>query len=64
MLTSDVPWREAVLDAPLEIKGGFISAPTRPGLGVEIDEAAAAKYPFKPEAEQRYFHPDGSVADW
>ena len=38
--------------------------PTRPGLGVNINEKEAAKYPFKPEAEQRYFHPDGAVADW
>jgi len=28
------------------------------------DEAAAARHPMKTEAEQRYFHPDGAVADW
>jgi galactonate dehydratase len=64
MLTSDVPWRNDVLDSPIEVKDGYIGVPTRPGIGVEINEQEAAKHPFKPEAEQRYFHPDGSVADW
>lgn len=63
-ITSDVPWRNEVLDEALVVKDGYIDPPTRPGLGVEIDEEAAARYPFKPEAEQRYFHPDGAVADW
>jgi galactonate dehydratase len=43
---------------------GSIEPPTRPGLGIDVDERAAAKYPFKPEVMQRYFHPDGAVADW
>ncbi len=64
MITNDVPWRDEVLDAPLEVKEGYIQPPTRPGLGVEVNERAAAKYPFKTEAEQRFFHPDGAVADW
>jgi galactonate dehydratase len=64
MITNDVPWRDDVLDAPLEIRDGHVYPPTRPGLGVEINEKEAAKHPFKIEAEQRYFHPDGAVADW
>ena len=63
-ITSDVPWREEVLSESLVVENGSIAPPARPGLGVEINEQAAAKYPFKPEAEQRYFHPDGAVADW
>jgi galactonate dehydratase len=63
-ISSDVPWRDEVLDQPLAIHDGSIAPPTRPGIGVEINEQAAARYPFKPEAVQRYFHPDGSVADW
>jgi galactonate dehydratase len=64
MITNDVPWRDEVLDAPIEVVNGYVLPPARPGLGVEVNEAAASKYPFKPEAEQRYFHPDGAVADW
>jgi galactonate dehydratase len=63
-ITSDVPWRDEVLDQSLEFKDGYILPPTRPGLGVEINEQAAAKYPFQPEKVLRYFHPDGAVADW
>ena len=63
-ITNDVPWRDEVIETPLVIKDGNILPPEIPGLGIRINEQAAAKYPFKPEAEQRYFHPDGSIADW
>ncbi len=63
-ITEDVPWRHEVLDTTIDVVNGYILPPTRPGLGIEVDEQAAAKYPFKPEAMQRYFHPDGAVADW
>jgi galactonate dehydratase len=63
-IANDVPWRNEVITNPIEVVNGYISPPTRPGLGIDVDEQAAAKYPFKPEAMQRYFHPDGAVADW
>jgi galactonate dehydratase len=63
-IANDVPWRNEVITNPIEVVNGSISPPTRPGLGIDVDEQAAAKYPFKPEAMQRYFHPDGAVADW
>lgn len=63
-IASDVPWRNEVIINPIEVVDGSIAPPARPGLGIDVDEQAAAKYPFKPEAMQRYFHPDGSVADW
>ncbi|HEY3229275.1 MAG TPA: galactonate dehydratase, partial [Roseiflexaceae bacterium] len=63
-ISDDVPWRNEVITHPIEVVDGYIAPPTRPGLGIDVNEQAAAKYPFKPEAMQRYFHPDGSVADW
>jgi galactonate dehydratase len=63
-IANDVPWRNEVITNPIEVINGYINPPTRPGLGIDVDEQAAAKYPFKPEAMQRYFHPDGAVADW
>jgi galactonate dehydratase len=36
----------------------------KPGLGIEVDESAIAKYPFKQELLQRVFYADGSVGDW
>ncbi len=63
-ITSDVPWRDEVVTQSSSVNDGYFNIPTTPGLGVEVNEVEAAKYPFKPEAEQRYFHPDGAVADW
>ena len=32
---------------PLEVKDGYIALPEEPGLGVEINEAALAEYPYR-----------------
>jgi galactonate dehydratase len=61
---ADVPWRFDVLSRSLELEGGRASLPSAPGLGVEVDERAAARHPFEPEPLMRYFHDDGAVADW
>jgi galactonate dehydratase len=31
-----------------EVKAGHIAVPTRPGLGIELDEAALARFPARP----------------
>jgi len=31
----------------LEVRDGFIAVPTRPGLGVEMDEGALARFPAR-----------------
>ncbi len=64
VMRSDVPWRYDVVSDALDIRGGFIYPPTKAGIGIEINEKEAAKHPYEPELEMRYFHPDGSVADW
>jgi galactonate dehydratase len=63
-ITDDVPWRNDVVVNPVMVEQGHVVLHDRPGLGIDINEAEAKKYPFKPETMQRYFHPDGSVADW
>lgn len=63
-IAGDVPWRADVVDEVVGVRDGFVEPPRRPGLGIDVDEEAAARHPFRPEAEQRFFHPDGSVADW
>jgi galactonate dehydratase len=63
-ITNDVPWRNDVVINPVEVIDGYATISEAPGLGIDINEVEAAKHPFKPEAMQRYFHPDGSVADW
>lgn len=63
---SDVPWREAVVSEGfvVEREGRLVRPNTRPGLGVEINEAEIAKHPFEQEILQRCFYKDGSVGDW
>ena len=63
---SDVPWRQDVVTEgfTVEAKGRLVRPSTRPGLGVEINEAEVKKHPFQQEALQRVFHRDGSVGDW
>jgi galactonate dehydratase len=63
-ISGDVPWRHEVVRSAHRVQAGYYAVPTAPGLGVEVDEQAAARYPWQPELVQRYFHPDGSVADW
>jgi len=59
-----VPWRDEVVEGGTDVRDGCAGLPAGPGLGIEINEREAARHPFRPEAEQRYFHADGSVADW
>lgn len=47
-MRSDVPWRDEVVDAPLEMVGGHVLPPTRDGIGVEVDEEATARHPYAP----------------
>ena len=63
-MRADVPWRDAIVDEPLERRAGHMFPPTRPGLGINIDEHEAAKHPMAQEPLMRYFHDDGAVADW
>ena len=63
-IRSDVPWRNDVVNDPVIVKDGYVVPSERPGLGVEVNEQEAAKYPFQQEDLARYWHEDGAVADW
>jgi galactonate dehydratase len=63
-ISGDVAWRGEVVRSVHKVQQGSYAAPTAPGLGIDVDEKVAARYPFQPELMQRYFHPDGAVADW
>ena len=41
---SENPWRTEIVKTPLEFKDGFMTVPTAPGLGIDIDEAAIQQY--------------------
>lgn len=63
---ADVPWRGDVVREgfTVEPQGRIVRPNTKPGLGIEIDEAEIAKHPFEQETIQRVFYPDGAVGDW
>jgi galactonate dehydratase len=65
-VSDDVPWRADVLHDyhPFNKQGRTVRPADKPGLGVEVNEAAIAKYPFQQEVLQRVFYADGSVGDW
>lgn len=50
---------------PFVIKDGYIDVPTKPGLGVELDEEAIKEkiYDGKWTTPRQYYE-DGSIADW
>ena len=43
------------------IEGGHLLLPDKPGLGIEFNEAAAAKYPFRPFDRPVIVQPDGGI---
>jgi len=65
MLT-DVPWRWEVVRHTLKNQDGYWLPSDAPGLGVEVDEQAAAKHPFRqelmPSATVRAH--DNAILDW
>lgn len=65
MLT-DVPWRWDVVRSSLKSEGGYWLPADAPGLGIDVDEKAAARHPFQQEvihATTVRAH-DGAVLDW
>jgi galactonate dehydratase len=62
----DVPWRADVVKEGFQVdpKTRTVRPSSRPGLGIEIDEAEVRKHPFQQELLQRSFYADGSVGDW
>ena len=62
-----VPWFEEICSAyPLELENGSWKVPEAPGLGIEIDEVAAARHPHAPEVIPALdsILPDGRIANW
>lgn len=62
----DVPWRSDVVQEGFQVepRGRIVRPSTRPGLGIEINEAEVRKHPFQQELLQRSFTADGAVTDW
>lgn len=52
---------EDVFQGCLEIKNGFAWINEKPGWGIEVDEALAAKHPITGERPNEFRTPDGSI---
>jgi len=65
-MLSDVPWRWDVVTSHLQTSDGYWQICDAPGLGIEVNEAAAAQHPFKPEVMHSLSirAKDGAVLDW
>ena len=59
---SEPPKNQLLLD-PLCLEDGHLLVPDGPGLGIELNEEAIAKYPFEDKVLDTPISRDGSVAD-
>lgn len=65
LVQEQVTLGEGYLKEPFVMKGGYIDLPTKPGLGIELDEEALASKLFEGDWETpKLYFEDGSVADW
>jgi len=64
----ELTWRPGVLAdvvrTDMRLEGGNLYSGGSPGLGVELDEDAAQRYPFQLRRGSILRREDGSVSDW
>ena len=53
-----------VFPVQVEWKEGYLLPPVRPGLGVEFDEEAAERHPYRPARGHMLQREDGSFTNW
>ena len=53
-----------VFPVQVEWEDGYLLPPTRPGLGIEFDEEAAKKHPYKKVNSPRLYRLDGALTNW
>jgi len=67
VMDRSVPWYSDVIStSPIKRNGSYWEIPSTPGLGIEVNEKEASKYPFKQEiipTTDAYLD-DGTVVDW
>jgi galactonate dehydratase len=57
----DEPPRRDLILEPLVVKDGYIEAPEKPGIGVDLNEELLLKYPLKAWHRPFLYGPDGSL---
>jgi galactonate dehydratase len=57
--------KELLIDSPLKVENSYIKVPTKPGLGIEVNEEVFKKYPYKPwDSIFAGYCEDGSLGGW
>jgi galactonate dehydratase len=68
LIQEHVDWSlgEGILVEPWRVVDGYIELPTKPGLGIEVDEAALQEQAaYVEELGGEFYYPvDNSVVDW
>jgi galactonate dehydratase len=64
LVQEQVTLGEGYLETPFELRDGYIDLPTKPGLGIELDDDAVAGRLGHDWQSPRMLHADGGVADW
>jgi galactonate dehydratase len=59
----DKPPKSELVKATLKLEKGYLVVPDTPGIGVELNEAAFARYPYKIRELGTTVRQDGSVVD-
>jgi galactonate dehydratase len=60
-VSDDKPPRSEVVPRPVQLNNGYLEIPTKPGIGVDLDEHAMAKYPYATWDRRTVILEDGSV---
>lgn len=63
-VTESPPWRYDLFEGGAVIIDGYAQLPDKPGLGIDLLEKEAEKYPYRADFRPMWTFPDGSVADW
>jgi galactonate dehydratase len=56
-------WKDLFFGGHFRYEKGFALPPTRPGLGIDLDEKVAAKFPYEEKPWSTLRLPDGSFVD-
>jgi galactonate dehydratase len=62
-LGEDVPPKSEIVTQRLQRDGAYLRIPDGPGIGIELADGAAERFPYKPRAFKTRLHEDGSVVD-
>lgn len=57
-------WLNEVIPNNLKTQDGYLLRCDEPGLGIDLNEEAAAAHPYTPHEPPHLRRPDGSVQDW